>query len=110
MPYPRVTDDGLAVEIDLHGATVSEAEGLVRRLVTIAARRGRSTIRVIHGASTSESGIGHTTIRSRLFELLEEGELSPEVTDWFSFDVATTLSLAAAGRRDDRRLTMSDLL
>ena len=110
MPYPRITDDGLTAEIDLHGATVHEAEDLLRRLVTIASQRGRSTIRVIHGASTSESGTSRPTIRSRLFEMLEHGEFEPDVTDWFSFDAATTISLSTGSTVDDRPITINDLI
>ena len=53
MPYPRVDDDGQTVTLDLHGAPVDEAVRLARRLVREAARRGRRTVKIVHGQSTS---------------------------------------------------------
>ena len=110
MPYPVVSDDGRSIEIDLHGASVADAEFMLRRLVRMAAARGRSSIRVIHGASTSESGTGRITIRHRLHDLLETGELGSDVIDWVAFDTTTTLALAVTAVPDPARITIHDLV
>jgi len=110
MPYPRISDDGRTVEIDLHGASVREAESMLRRLVSIAVRRGRSTVRVIHGASTSESDAGRSTIRGHLLAMLESGTLSPDITDWFAFDTSTVVSLQTPSRADAARITINDVI
>jgi DNA-nicking Smr family endonuclease len=110
MPYPRLSDDGQTVEIDLHGASVREAESMLHRLFVIAARRGRGTVRIIHGASTSESDTDRPTIRSHLLEMLERGTLSPEVSDWFAFDTSTTVSLATPDRVDARPISIHDVV
>ncbi len=55
MVYPRLTDDGRCVVLDLHGVRVAEARALVLRVVAEAARRGRAQVRLIHGSSTTPS-------------------------------------------------------
>ena len=110
MPYPRVADDGQTVDLDVHGATVREASDMIARLVSLAITRGRSTVRIIHGASTSEIDSDKLTIRTRLLELLEEGTLSPDVVSWFTFDTSTTLSLPQPTKVDRTKIVIYDLL
>ena len=104
---PRLTDDGRAVTLDLHGARVDEALDLVDALVAEAARRGRTTVRVIHGASTS--GAGQRTIKSALHEALDAGDFAPYVTSSFRQDGAVLLGVAPAPAPLPGRLTLGDL-
>lgn len=75
---PRLTDDGIRPELDLHGCTVNEALHLARQLIIESARRGRDSVRLIHGMSTSTPG--NRTIKSALTELIESGALTLHVS------------------------------
>ncbi len=75
---PRLTDDGICPELDLHGCTVNEALHLARQLIIESARRGRDSVRLIHGMSTSTPG--KRTIKSALTELIESEVLTLHVS------------------------------
>ena len=104
---PRLTDDGRTVEIDLHGVRVDEALAWVRAVAAEAARRGRGTLRVVHGAPTSDPTTRNRTIRHALHDLLDSRGLGSAVTDSVRFEGYTLLSLAAGGRRDPAPLTLA---
>lgn len=97
MPFPTVKDDGVAVTLDLHGATLTEAERLIRRCVRLASSRGRSSVKLIHGTSTFDLDPYRPTIKSLVSELLRSGELADYVNDFFAFEGHTTISLTSSG-------------
>lgn len=109
MPAHRLTDDGHAVTLDLHGAGVDEAEWLILRTAALATERGRSRLTVIHGASTSDPRYRNRTIRHALYDLLDDGALGDWVTDAVRLDGSTLLSLDAHGPPDQRPLSLLDL-
>ena len=80
MAYPRVVDDAQTVTLDLHGASVDEALRLARRCVREAARRGRHTVKIVHGHSTSSGLYANQTIKTALYDLLDRGALGDVVT------------------------------
>jgi DNA-nicking Smr family endonuclease len=108
MARPRLEDDGTAVTLDLHGATVDEALRLVRRAAALAAQRGRATLRVVHGTSTSDPRARNRTIRHALHDLLDEGGL-PQAHGAFRAEGYTAISLGLAARRDPTPIRLSDL-
>ncbi|MDZ4699440.1 MAG: Smr/MutS family protein [Rhodothermales bacterium] len=108
MPFPTLKDDGQTVTLDLHGASVDEAEGLALRAVAEARRRGRSSVRLIHGSSTT--GGSRRTIKETLHELLREGRLGVSSANSHVGEDTLLISLGHAGRHDPRILTMTDLL
>lgn len=110
MPAPTLHDDGQSVTLDLHGATVDEAERLIRRAVHLAAERGRHRLTVVHGASTSSRLYQNRTVRHALYALLDEGALSPPVTDAFRLEGSCLLGLPPAPTTDARRLSIRDVL
>ncbi|MBT8401498.1 MAG: Smr/MutS family protein [Rhodothermia bacterium] len=97
MPFPTIKDDGAAVTLDLHGATVTEADRLVRRCIRLASSRGRSSVKLIHGTSTFDRDPYRPTIKSLVSELLESGEFADYVNDHFAFEGHTTVSLRSSG-------------
>jgi DNA-nicking Smr family endonuclease len=105
---PRLTDDGRTVTLDLHGARIDEALGLVRRAARLAAARGRGSLKVVHGASTS--GGSARTIRDALHALLDDGALAPDVADAVRFDGHALLGLRPAPRPDPPPLRLLDVL
>ena len=107
MARPHLVDDGRAVTLDLHGARVDEALDLVDALVAEAARRGRTTVRVVHGASTS--GTRERTIKSAVHDALDAGDFAPHVTSAFRQEGAVLLGLAPAAAPLPGRLTLADL-
>ncbi|MFN3596661.1 MAG: Smr/MutS family protein [Rubricoccaceae bacterium] len=109
MPRPSLSDDGQTVVLDLHGATVAEAERLLVRVVSLAADRGRSVVRVVHGHSTTDAQGGAQTIKRRVHALLDEGRLAHYVTSALRAEGHALLGLAVTGRRNPRRLTTADL-
>ena len=109
MPNPWLHDDGTTVTLDLHGATVDEAVALTRRTVRAAAARGRRTVKIIHGASTSRRLAPNRTIKNALYDLLDEGTLGPAVTGAWREEAAVTLSLDLSAAPDPRLLRLRDL-
>ena len=104
----KLQDDGTTVTLDVHGASVSEAENVIRTTTRIAAARGRSSLRVIHGASTSGGSYRNKTIKNVLEELLNRGSI-PNVTDHIQMDGVTLISLRASGKRDSRKISLFDV-
>jgi DNA-nicking Smr family endonuclease len=109
MPRARLTDDGRTVTLDLHGVRVDEALALVRRTAALAARRGRTSLRVVHGASTSDPLARNLTIRHALHDALDGGALAAAVVDAVRFEGVAVLALAAAPRPDPARLHLRDV-
>ena len=109
MPHPRLNDDGQAVTLDLHGVRVEEAARLSQALVVEAARRGRSTVRLIHGTSTYDAG-GERTIKGALREALAHGDYDRHVSSSFTADGMLVLGLSPAPRPQPGRLTLRDLV
>ena len=109
MPHPWLHDDGSTVTLDLHGATVDEAVRLTRRTVQEAARRGRSTVKVIHGASTSRRLAPNRTIKNALYAELDGDAFGVDLTGHWRDEAAVTLSLDLTAARDPRPIRMRDL-
>jgi DNA-nicking Smr family endonuclease len=109
MPYPRVSDDGQTIELDLHGASVQMAQDMILAIIPLAANRGRSVVRIIHGVSTSETFDDRSTIKSTLLALLEQGTLDRYVPDWIVLEGSTVVSLNVTGRRDSTRILIHDI-
>jgi hypothetical protein len=103
----RVLDDGSTLTLDLHGASVEDAERLVRRAVSVGASRGRHALRIIHGASTSDRRVRNPTIKHRVEDLLAAG--LPGAGDFLHLEGATTVSLTVGKSPDRRRITLADL-
>ena len=104
---PRLDDDGQTVTLDLHGATVAEALDLTDALLAEAARRGRATVRLVHGASTTDAGV-HRTIKTALHDALDDGDFDRWVASSFKTDGALVLGLAPASPHPGR-LRLADL-
>ncbi len=94
---PRLTDDGTRPELDLHGCTVHEALHLSRQLIIESARRGRDSVRLIHGKSTSTPG--KRTIKSALTELIDSGALTLHISGSFKSDGHMIVALRKRGNR-----------
>lgn len=105
---PHLSDDGHVVTLDLHGARVDEAVRLVDALIVEAARHGRPTVKVIHGASTDEHG-DRRTIRSELRRHLEAGAYDQHVASSYLEDGSMTLGLAPAPFPAGGTLRLADL-
>lgn len=104
----RLDDDGRSVRLDLHGVPVDEAERLILRTVGLAVARGRTSVEIVHGASTSDVRYRNRTIRHTLYDLLDDGGL-PGVTSDFRREGSALLGLAAGSASDGRRLTLGDV-
>ena len=109
MPYPRVDDDGQTVTLDLHGASVEEATTLAARLVREAARRGRHTVKIVHGHSTSSGLYQNRTIKNALYDLLDQGTLGSGVTHAWRADGHLLLSLDVTASADPTPIRLLDV-
>ena len=108
MRQPRLDDDGQSVTLDLHGVRVAEAVRLAGALVVEAARRGRSTVRLIHGTSTYDAG-DERTIKGALLDALDEGDYDRHVSSSYATDGALVLGISGAPHPRSGRLTLRDL-
>jgi hypothetical protein len=104
----RLDDDGTRVTLDLHGASVEQGLTLVRKAVQLAAARGRVSLNVIHGSSTSDPLARNRSLKHAVHDLYEGGGL-PGVTGALRHEGSTLLSLPLGGRPDPRRLTLRDV-
>ena len=108
MPRPHLSDDGRTVTLDLHGSSVDDALDLVDGLVVEAARRGRSSVRVIHGTTSTDRG-AERTIKLALYDALDNGAFDRHVTTDARMEGVLFLGLAPAPRPVQRRITLADL-
>ena len=111
---PRLDDDGRQVTLDLHGARVSDAERLAHAVAAEAARRGRSTLRVVHGHSTTDpfaSGGpmgGPSTIKTAVLDALDRGAFAPHVASALRSEGSVLLGLAVGPRPAPARMRLAD--
>ena len=109
MAYPSLRDDGNSVVLDLHGATVDEAVHLAKKLIGAAAARGRASVKIIHGSSTTGTYGGRPTIKSELHALIDANRLHSSIAStWFSEDYMV-LSLPLGQKSIPTPLTLLDL-
>ena len=109
MRRPTISDTGSAVTLDLHGARVHEAEDLVLRVAELAARRGRSTLRVVYGASTTDRDGANRTVKTAVLALLDAGELDDWVASEHVAEGHALFGLTLSGASDPRRITLADV-
>ena len=105
----RLHDNGHTVELDLHRVRVVEATDAFEETTVLAAERGRRTLRVVHGHSTTDPRGEAATIKRAVQELLRSGYLDEYVASWVDQGGATLVGLLAAPAADPRPLRLSDL-
>ncbi len=110
MARPILHDDGQSVTLDLHGARVDEALRLTDALVAEAARRGRSTVRIIHGHSTTGPLGDDRTIKTALYRALDDGDFDRYVTSSFRQEGTLILGLPPSPAPVRGPLRLTDLL
>ena len=108
MPYPTLHDDGQTVTLDLHGATVEEALDLTTRVLSEAAHRGRSTVKLIHGHGADRPG--RPALKPALHDAVTTGPLSHLVVSTWPAEGHLLLSLDVTAAPDSTPLRMLDLL
>lgn len=106
---PTLSDDGRTVTLDLHGARVAEAEDLLWGAAEVASGAGRHTLRVVHGASTTDWDGGNRTVKTAVRALLDSGALDAWVASEHRTEGAVLLGLHASDAADRRRITLADL-
>jgi len=109
MPRPQLSDDGTAVTLDLHGATVDEAIDLSLNTVRLAAQRGRSRVTLIHGSSTTRQAPHRRTIKRALHGLVDDGAFRPHATEGWRAKNRLVLSLDVTATTDSTRIQLLDV-
>ena len=104
---PRLDDDGRSVTLDLHGARVDEALAMTEAALAAAARLGRSTVRVVHGHSTT--GGGARTIKSAVLDALDRGAFDRHVVSDLRGEGHVLFGLAVSGAPSPVRLRLADV-
>jgi hypothetical protein len=87
---------------------VAEGERLILGVVRAAHARGRDSVRVVHGASTSALTHRNRTLRHALLDLLDEGALDAWVVSEVVTEGSTLLGLGVGRAADPRRLALPD--
>lgn len=104
----RLVDNGVRPELDLHGCTVNQAVQLTRRLILESVRRGRDSIRLIHGKSTTTPG--QRTIKSALTDLMDHQQLPMHVSSVYKSDGHMIVALRRRGSTHaPGRISLRDL-
>jgi hypothetical protein len=106
---PKLTDDGSTVTLDLHGARVGEGVAMAQRTLRLAAQRGRSAVKLVHGRSTSSRAFQNRTLKHELERIDRENAWSAPVTSSLSQGGALLLGLPIGGRPDPARITLLDV-
>ncbi len=104
----RLEDDGTTVTLDLHGLTVDDALSVTRHTLQLAEERGRATLKVIHGHSTSGMP-GQRTIKTALYRELEHGFLSHYQTNHHRETGALLLSLGVSIGASSERIQTTEI-
>lgn len=99
----RLMDDGQRPVLDLHGCTIDQALALTRALIVESVKRGRDSIELIHGRSTSDA-LGHNrTIKNELYRQLDDGMMRTHVSQCLKRDSSMVVALRRQARQTDRR-------
>lgn len=106
---PTLSDTGSAVTLDLHGARIHEAEDLVLSAARLAASRGRSTLRVVYGASTTDRDHSNRTVKTAVLAMVDAGDLDGWIASEHISEGHATFGLALTGANDSRRIALADL-
>lgn len=106
---PSLQDDGQAVTLDLHGATVDEAIRLAQATLREATGRGRTQVTLIHGTSTSDPRYRNRTIKHELYNLLESDRLAGAVTNAWRGEGRLILSLNVSANQDATPIRLVDV-
>lgn len=109
MPGPQLSDDGTAVTLDLHGTTVDEAIDLSLNTVRLASQRGRSSVKLIHGSSTTRQAPYRRTIKRALHDLVDDGAFRPHATEGWRAKNHLVLSLDVTASTDSTRIRLLDV-
>lgn len=109
MAYPKINDSGQSVELDLHGAPVRQATYLVENLVRLAKKRGRSSIKIIYGTSTSVDDPYAETVKHAVLDMLDSGSFDNEVSNFYTSDGAVTISIGLDQKVDRTKITIFDI-
>lgn len=109
MPYPALVDDGTNVELDLHGARVEEARRLTAAVLREAFERGRATVRIIHGHSTSGGPAATGTIKHVVRGIVDYPPPGVEIVDVWRAEGAVTVSLPVGRPVRRERLQLRDV-
>lgn len=108
MGRPQLEDDGDIVTLDLHGATVEEALDMTYRTLRLAEERGRSRLKLIHGSSTT-TGRKSRTIKSALYDLLDQGKLDAHATNVIRSQNTLVLALDLTTTTDRTPIQLRDV-
>lgn len=108
MGRPKLNDDGKIVTLDLHGATVDEALDMTYRTLRLAEERGRSRLKLIHGSSTTTDAQSRT-IKSALYDLLDQGNLGAHATNVIRSENTLILALDLTTSTDRTPIRLRDV-
>lgn len=109
MIMPAIQDDGERVTLDLHGARVDEAVQLAHKVLRLATTYGRTSLKLIHGSSTTQADTGRETIKTALAAALNSGVWRIDASKVFRSTDYMILSLPLGNPRNGRRISMLDL-
>lgn len=80
---------------------------MAENAVAAAARRGRSTVRVVHGHSTT--GGGARTIKSALLDAVDRGAFDAHAVSELRSEGSVLFGLAVSGASSPVRLRLADV-
>jgi len=104
----QLDDDGTTVMLDLHGLTVDDALAVTRQTLNLAENRGRTTLKIIHGHSTTGAP-GQRTIKTALYNALNSGFLQRYQQNHHRQQGALLLSLNVGHAAQPARIRPTDV-
>lgn len=106
----RLVDNGQRPVLDIHGCTVDQALSLTRALIAVSVKRGRDSLELIHGSSTSNEEGRRRTIKNTLHSLIDDGMESRHVSQSFKSSSSMTIALRRHAKQTDyRRITLGKI-
>ncbi len=110
MSQPSLRDDGQVVTLDLHGISVAEAVRLADAVVRESSKLGRTSVRIVHGSSTTSRLYQNRTIKNVLHTWIDERKASLKVTAVLKLEDMCLLSLPVSATPSATRLSLSHFL
>ncbi len=102
-------DDGEIVSIDLHGLNIDDAISICKKGIAEAYYRGRDKIKLIHGSSTSSLQFVNSTIKYRLYDLLQESSVQKQTSFVLKYEDYCVIGLRPDFEIDRDRITILDI-
>lgn len=95
----KFEDNGTSAVLDLHRTRVDDTARWVNNAVRLCSEYGRTSLKIIHGTSTSETAFRNRTIKHALYDLLDAGTFRTQIHQVLKSDSFAVLIFSNMGTK-----------